>query len=183
MADYLLGGANLLQIWLQASDEATTLFLELAMTISTTVDRDANGQVTITLDNEQDNAALQTALEAALPIGVSVTAEPERTYEDGTKVGGGSAAGLPKYLAAAYGSVGDDGRKVWCGEVQFDPTSGSYKQADNTPTSPKVVIKSVLTDALKTIPIANFDSTLVTPVADVVIPDGSYGKPYFLPEA
>lgn len=185
MADYMLGAANLISIYLQASDEATTTLIDLVLNIDTDISYDANGQMTITPNQEMDNADLLAAFEAALPVGVSVTAEPERTYQDGTKVGGGTSSALPSYLAIVYEGLTTDGtnkRKVTVAEVQFDPTSRSRKLAANTPSSPKVILKSVLTSAEKTIAVAKFDALYAAPASDVTIPDNSYGKSYFLPK-
>lgn len=180
------GHKGILEIYSIASNAADTLVFTCDMMTETGMDFDADRLLSFTPANEQDDAALTTFLEAALPAGAPTIATTKRTYENGATVGGGSAGGT-KYIAIHYGGLvtggtSNDKRKVTCGYISVDPTSGSHKSKPGEPTNPKLVLKGESnTAAALTIAAAKFNTTCVTtPGSPVTIPQYAGNKISFM---
>lgn len=161
------GHKGVLEIYSIATNAADTKVFTCDMMTETAMDFDADRLLSFTPANEQDDAALVTFLEAALPAGAPTIATTKRTYESGATVGGGSAGGT-KYIAIHYGGLvtggsSDGKRRVTCGYVSVDPTSGSSKSKPGEPSNPKLVLKGESNSAAAlTIAAAKFNTSYVT---------------------
>ena len=186
MADTVFGGPNKAVLFpISSAAFGTTAEITLTLTASTDVQRQADGTFVITTDSVMDDDTLQTFLSAANPVGASATTNEVVTLENGQTVGGGNANSVD-YGMIIYGNVMSAGtkRKTWRGVVNVEPTSGSWKQEAGKANRPKLVFNSKKVTVAHSVPVACFDTSLVTaPGAPKSIEQYCGGVTEFLTEA
>jgi len=134
-ANRIIAGGNAFAVW-TVDDTVTTptvgaspaLYL-YGNIISTDVARQDSGAYNVTIEHVEDNAALQTFIEASVSVAGNVE---DILLEDGTNETSGSNT---KYVAAVKGGTnGSTGaaRKVGVFPVRLSNTSGGWTQAGET---------------------------------------------------
>lgn len=110
-----------------------------------------DGTTTAKIDQDQDNNELIDLLDAVVHTAITAanaTKIGERLYRNGTKRFGDQAASLNLCLAIDYGAADLDETtlmKLWAGIGYFKRTSGGWKSAADSPSSPGLEFVTIVT--------------------------------------
>lgn len=170
------GGGNLFEFFIIASNVFTTKEHSLNQIYKGDMKRRSDGGFDITIDQDEDTAALETFLETYRVLAASTGTT--KKYEDGGTPSAGSSD-------ITIGWIGYHGKstdvKVSYGCAEVDPTSGSFTTEDSVESHPTIILHSVAAPATTTVTKTLFSSSKVTqPGADKTIASGSLGKVDFL---
>jgi len=119
-----------------------------------------DGTIKLNVKQLADDSALNNVLNALAKPGATSSVRPERTLQDGNKVGGSSSSNLCLFVYYG-GEEATDGVKttVWIGSISS--TSGSHTDKYNEWTEPTFEITGSLAKYDLTIIAALFDATVL----------------------
>lgn len=184
MAKYNKGGANRLDLFTLASTHEsigsspvyTNQFL-----VTSEFSRTESGPWEATLTQLEDSPDFWAFLETYAPS-TEASGTAEETLEDGTTIGGTTAASTD-LLAVSYGPKqtpdSTEYRKLWVGVVKVSSDSGSYTQQNDTFSKPTLKITSQKLLTLLTVN-GVFNTSLATNAVTTTLAANSYGKVVFI---
>lgn len=168
----IVGGGNLVKFYTVTNTSggwaigATAVF-ECSDQINTDVAFDDQGVATITIEQIQDDATLNTFIETYGRPSASSSGTPEDiTFENGGQLLGAANTGTPLLAIVKGGTQTGGETKVFASVITLGRSSGSWSQSGNTYNRPSLVAVSQPVEATTaTIASTYFSSFMVTPEA------------------
>ncbi|MBU3742899.1 MAG: hypothetical protein FGM24_11570 [Candidatus Kapabacteria bacterium] len=168
----IVGGGNLVKFYTVTNTSggwaigATAVF-ECSDQINTDVSIDDTGVHTLTIEQIQDDATLNTFLETYARPSASSSGTPEDILkENGEQILGAANTGTPLLAIVKGGTQTSGETKVFAAVVTMGRSSGSWSQSGNTYNRPSLVAVSQPVEATTaTIASTYFSSFMVTPEA------------------
>lgn len=140
----IVGGGRLIKFYTVTNTGTTfavgaTSVFECSEQINTDIAFDDQGVATITIEQIQDDATLNTFLETyARPTSGSSGTPEDITYEDGAQLLGAANTGTPLLAIIKGGTQSGGSTKIYAGVVTIGRSSGSFSQSGNTYNRPSL---------------------------------------------
>lgn len=171
MAGKIVNGGRALYIYTATNGTTPTIGATAVYSntdqIDTDVAFDDQGVATITINQVQDDEALNTFIEAyARPTATSTGTPEDITFEDGSTTLGAAASGTLLYILVKGGAVSggssDGKRKAFHMFGVAQKTSGSWNQSGNVYNKPTLAFVAQAVEGTITIAATVMASALVT---------------------
>jgi hypothetical protein len=178
MAGYVISGGRALYVYTATNGTTPTVGTAAVFSATDQIDTDVafddQGVATISINQIQDDEALNTFLEAyARPSATSAGTPEDITFEDGVLQSGAASAGIPLYIIVKGGVVTGSGASVgkrvafhMVGSAQ--KTSGSFNQSGNVYNKPTLSFVALGLEGTVTVASTYFASVLVTAAAQTL---------------
>lgn len=178
MAGYVISGGRGLYVFTATNGTTPSIGTTAVFTATDQIDTDVafddQGQATLTVNQIQDDEALNTFLETyARPAAGSGGTTEDVTFEDGVLKAGASSTGTLLYVIARGGVVTGTGTSVgkrkafhFFGVAQ--KSSGSYNQSGNVYNKPTLSFVAQAIEGTVTIASTYFTNVLVTAAAQTL---------------
>lgn len=178
MAGYVISGGRALYVYTATNGTTPSVGASPVFTATDQIDTDVafddQGVATLTINQIQDDEALNTFLENyAKPTAASAGTPEDITFEDGVSMLGAASAGTPLYIIVKGGVVTGSGsslgkRKAFHMFGVAQKTSGSWNQSGNVYNKPTLAFVAQALEGTLTVASTYFSSVLVTAAAQTL---------------
>lgn len=171
----IVGGGRLVKFYTVTNTGTTfsigaTAVFECSDQINTDIAFDDQGVATVTIEQIQDDATLNTFIESYGRPTASSSGTPEDvTFENGDQLLGAANTGTPLLAIIKSGTISGGANKSYAAVVTLGRSSGSFSQSGNTYNRPTLTAVAQPVEATTaTIPSTYFSSFSVTPSAQTL---------------
>lgn len=178
MAGYVISGGRALYVYAATNGANPTIGATPVFSATDQIDTDVafddQGVATITINQIQDDEALNTFLETyARPSAASAGTPEDITFEDGVSMLGAASAGTPLYVIIKGGVVTGSGaslgkRKAFHMFGVAQKTSGSWNQSGNVYNKPTLSFVAQALEGTLTVASTYFSSVLTSATQQVL---------------
>lgn len=166
----IVGGGRLARFYTVTNTGTTfaigaTAVFECSDQINTDIAFDDEGVSTVTIEQIQDDATLNTFIEAyGRPTASSSSTPEDIVFENGDKLLGAANTGTPLLAVIKSGTSNGGKNKTYAAVVTLGRSSGSFSQSGGTYNRPTLTaVAQPVEVATATIPSTYFSSFSVTP--------------------